>query len=569
MIRTRFWRAPNLVAYLMHTNSTWSSPSGWFKSVVHREFHRLWLLLGFLSILPFIAVPLSGLVFEITDGFIKTSDAPSVQGRNRTNFNEKYDTMAWDEVNGYYTPARDVWLVGLSPRLPGLGVIYTNDAVDRAEFEDFAEVPNSFPLTKSIPDLFLPPQSDKPMSGKVWGLRVKYDCKIVESVSEFTVLSQKAESSIVERCDNAAPGNCIILTTPSGGVITPWNETAAGNVGAYFESGVSKEGTRGAREDKYNGEHPDFEAEEGENSLVFEYAAWQFRRNDTYGEDRLVFDNSVGPSVAGLGSPLVKQGDDYAMNSTFFTVRGDPSGNTTDSDQTTDLSQLMNLDNVVNYTYGLLDVAAPIGVRCVASSALGHAEVDAQTSSFRDFERADPDFHPTYGYGSERFGFGAQYTLNTRFLQHYISGGLSGTEALENSNRYLQFLNADALLRSVNLAYANDAYDLIYGVASGYQNKWTAEGMTSSREGRILVGASLIPGAGVGYFVLALFCLWSALSTALGLLYGFRRRPVEKLSGYEMLREGAERADELKANPEFMNREQFLGNKTLARMPGS
>ena len=90
MLRTPFWRAPNLVAFLMHSNSTWSSPPGWLKAIHYREFHRLWSFLTILSVLPFIAFPLSGMVFEISDGYIATSEHPKVVGRNQTNFNHVF-----------------------------------------------------------------------------------------------------------------------------------------------------------------------------------------------------------------------------------------------------------------------------------------------------------------------------------------------------------------------------------------------------------------------------------------------------------------------------------------------
>ena len=99
MLRSKFWGASNLVALLMHSNGTWSSPSGWIAAIMHREFHRLWCLLALASLLPFIALPLSGLVFELSDGYTSVPDAPLVTGRNISTFNTRYDAITLDEVS--------------------------------------------------------------------------------------------------------------------------------------------------------------------------------------------------------------------------------------------------------------------------------------------------------------------------------------------------------------------------------------------------------------------------------------------------------------------------------------
>jgi hypothetical protein len=86
-------------------------------------------MLAVISLLPFIALPLSGLVFEISDGYISTLEIAFVQGRNSTTFNERY------ELNFY--PAKEAWLVGSAPVMPGIGIIYTNESVDRSKHSAF------------------------------------------------------------------------------------------------------------------------------------------------------------------------------------------------------------------------------------------------------------------------------------------------------------------------------------------------------------------------------------------------------------------------------------------------
>lgn len=562
LLRSR-WAAPDLVALLMHSDSTWSGPSGWFVALRRRKFYRLWSLLALVSFFPFVAIPLSGLVFELSDGYIKTSDTPSVQGRNSTTFNQRYD-------HGFIitSPAQHAWSIGSVPTIPGFGVIYTNGSVDRSDHSDFQKLPNTLPLSESIPDLFLVPQADKPVSGTAWGLRIKYDCSIVRSVSEFTVLSEKATSSIQDSsCGLYLKRNCINLKTPSGNMISLWNTTVNKilNVEAYYEVGIS--GPR--MKMKYHEGHPDFEAEEGNTSLVFEYAAWQYRTTHiTFDDLDFPFNATVEPFIEGMSTPFIKSDNDtYAVNRTFFAFKGDMVDGVSSERPSTDASDLVPSYKFNSGQSQIIDVAPPIGVRCVASSGLGTADLDGVTSTFRSFQRSDPFVDPTYEYGPDRFGYTAQMILRSgEFYQHYISGGLSGHQPNQNGNRYPQFVDGLSLLRSVNLAYALDAFDLMYGVTSGFRREWPEPRLTSSRKGKVLTVASLISSAAVGYLVLALLCAWAALSAGLAAWYGFRRRPADRLDGYAMLRRGADMAGELKADRDFMDGKPFYDSRTLTTL---
>ncbi|KAH7304752.1 hypothetical protein B0I35DRAFT_362799 [Stachybotrys elegans] len=575
MLRSRFWGAPNLVVLLMHSNSTWSSPSGWVNAIINREFHRLWCLLAFLSLLPFIALPLSGLVFEISDGYISTSDAPLVIGRNISTFNRRYDAIT-ARTYASSAPALAAWLTASAPVIPGIGILFTSESIDRSKHSSFERLPNSLSLTEPMPDLFLTPQPDKPVSGKAWGLRIKYNCSTVQSVSQFTILSQKSASSVTSNGED----NAIRLRTPSGDTIALWSSLntvdSAGinfhNTQAYFEVGTRAPLLLPNETDYYDGYNHEFEADEGDASQVFEYAMWQLRVDTLADNSRERFNNTVEPSIEGIGSPIVKRDNGtYVLNDTFFTIEEGiiESGflNKTIGAPIFTLSDLIR-----GSSFGrLLDVAPPIGVRCVSSSDLGTAELDGITSTFRSFQRSSPELDTSNFFtGALRFGRTTQYMLDGQYFQHYQSGGLPGAVPgrIEESRRFEQFVDQDSLLRSVNLAYALDASNLMFDSTSNFKG-WTEPGLTASREGRILTVASLIPGAAVGHLVLALFCVWAALSAGLGLWYGFRRRPADRLDGYVMLRKGADMAADLTENNDFMGGKPYHDSGTLAALPGN
>lgn len=73
----------------------------------------------------------------------------------------------------------------------------------------------------------------------------------------------------------------------------------------------------------------------------------------------------------------------------------------------------------------------------------------------------------------------------------------------------------------------------------------------------------------MGYFVFALFYVWAAMSAGLGLWYGFRRRPENRLDGYVMLRKGADIAGALRGNEELMGGVSYHNSTTLAALPGN
>ena len=393
MLQSSLWRAPDLVAFLQHSNSTWSSPSGWIKAIYHREFHRLWCLLTLASVLPFIAFPLSGLVFEISDGYISNGKNPLVLGLNATTLNQIYTT-----VSG--SAAEMAWRSGAEPIVPGFGVVYTSEDIDRTEHSTLERVPNSLPLTKPIPDMFLAPQADVPVSGEAWGLRAKYDCSVVRKASEFTILTQKSESTIVSVENNTAksPHDFARLRTPSGDSIhlfpLGFGLTNDAGVWGYKEIGASGDGSVL----KYNGSGLE------SKPRVFEFAFWQIRYKSYYddqvgGPEKLPFNKTLDPVIEGMGRPYLLSGGNLTSNNTFFKVK-----TSDDFPEISDLRDLFPGTRPDNGRTEALDVAAPIGIRCVVSSGLGTASLDGTRSTFSNFKKVDPEL-VINGMGQSALGY--------------------------------------------------------------------------------------------------------------------------------------------------------------------
>ncbi|KFZ03946.1 hypothetical protein V502_10534 [Pseudogymnoascus sp. VKM F-4520 (FW-2644)] len=578
MLQTPFWKAPNLVATLMHADATWSNPSGWGKAVYHREFYRLWSLLTLLSVLPFVAFPLSGLVFEIGDGYIKTSEHPIMTGRNPTTYNNV-------AISPLRTP--DAWKMGLTPTIPGFGVIYTPPGLDRSKHSCLKRVPNTLPLTESIPDMFLAPQADVPVSGKAWGLRVKYECSIIRKASELTVLSEKPLSrfSKLFRASGETTYPGAILQTPSGSSIQAFNSSSdpgSMNLWSYSEIGLSVPTDTSATYG--NGSYSD--TVDISDSMVMEYVLWQLQFHSFYDKpnETLPFDSTLGPTIEGMGSPyFLLENKTLVSNETFFKIgqgknftvpRTNNGLYTTLNSSTTDLRDFFDPTQIIDYefrqfTEAIIEVAAPIGVRCVVYSVPGTATLDGVTSTFSNFSRVNPEPQVQGQPGGVLGNMAQQILFGTRFDDFYQPSHLTGlTKFYGNMGRYLRYIPSPALLQSVLLAYGVDALERMYGLTLGAGPEWENTDLTSSDKGKILTIATLIPGRWAGYLVLGLFCLWSVLSVVLGLVYGFRKRPSDRLDGYSMFKLGVDMADDLRHNDQFMNEESLYGNKTLQALPG-
>ncbi|KFY07867.1 hypothetical protein V492_06751 [Pseudogymnoascus sp. VKM F-4246] len=565
MLQTPFWKTPNLVATLMHSGTTWSGPSGWLKAIYHREFHRLWCLLAFISILPFIAFPLSGLVFEIGDGYVRTLEQPFVIGRNTTTYNNATN----------YTPTTPVsWAKAIQPIIPGFGVVYTAPGLKRDDYSCLQKTPNTLPQTESIPDMFIAPQADEPVSGEAWGLRLKYNCSVVRTASEFSILSEKHVSTFIS-VEGPHQGDwpSVKLQTPSGHRIEISNhskELSIDNMWSYSEAGMSVPTAIKATYTENSDDNPADVPVDISESMVFEYALWQLQYHGYYDKanESFPFNSTLGTVVKGMGGPyFMLENKTLVTNDTFFKIGQGLNTSVTDLLDFFSSTQVTDYD-APQYPDPFIDVADPVGVRCVVSSGAGKATLDAVTSTFSNFKRIDPDRAPL-SYTGGVFGHMAQTILSrTSFSNFYAPSRLPRELADDNGlSRYQGFIPSTGLLRSVMLAYGLDALELMYGVPSDPE-KWVHTNLTSSREGKILNIASLIPGNQAGYLVMGLFCLWSGLSVVLGLVYGFRKRPSDKLDGYSMFKQGAEMADDLKHNDVSLRKPSFYGNKALKELPG-
>lgn len=540
MLEQPFWEAPNLVALFQHSNRTWGDPSGWKRSLVRiisrkrRDTHRLWYILSTVSLAFFVALPLSGLAIEKSDGYILTSDRPKVIGRTWDDFNSK-------DKSRYFPNARAAWEIGAPPTLPGFGVIFTPKNLPRDAYEGLKKVPNSLPLDESMPDMFIAPQAENPVAGRAWGLRARYQCDIVSDVSSLTLLNPRTSSRDWQDFNAEEDAGWTLLTRKGRGILDFFE--MKNNIMAYGQVGF------GSRSPIYNGsEGNSFTPEDLDRGNVLEYVLWQFHKNASY-SDVADFSEELNPTIKGLdGSPIVKaENGSFVPNTTFFSavsdiqknIVGKPDGNTSRIPVNQRLiTELANTE--------LSNMADPIGIRCSIISTLGYAHLDPWTSTFDKFEQASkPNFNwnmsesivPSLGTMAASTLYDGQY-INIFFS---INSPLARIHS--NSEAFQGYIKPMDLQRSARLALATDALQLMYDGKHAFQGGWEHPNLTASEEAKVLTPGEFPE---VTRTVIALFVCWALMSVVLGGAYGLRRRMDETMDGYAYFRLSTNVADDIK-----------------------
>ncbi|ODH46635.1 hypothetical protein GX48_07289 [Paracoccidioides brasiliensis] len=548
MLQDRHWQVNDAMVLLMHSGQSWSGFSGWTEclqmSITQKRSvpQRLWYLLAFISLMITIALPISGLSMELFDGFVHTNERATVIGHTKDSFNERNP----DQVS---RRGRLMLQASTPPVIPGAGVVYTPQYLDRSQYGYLESFPNSLPLDEQAPELFLAPQGEYPVAGSTWGLRLGYNCSVVTSESEFTVVGRKPELN--------SEGKVLSYTLGLS--------SQTFNLLAYMEVGVRKVTSYATDQ----GQKERFSHDEKLNDVdIFEYAMWQIRTKATYENERPVnFNNTIASPISGLGGPLIKSDNgSYQVNTTFFEEGQD---------------RLFNQRRYFNLTTEqLLDIiepAPPIGVRCRFVSQPGVATLDPYHSTFHSFIHTLPKplDHKGSEYHADPFGstisdmlftatYGAASVKYEAYEQLFQSTNSPPPEAYSNASRYLGFLQPHIVLQAIMRAFGTEALQLMYDGIQGFEQAYEHESLTASKPGKILG-----PGSVPGVFSIVLFYIWSISCVVLGVVYGFRRRWAETLDGYSFFRFGADRVEDIKGRPDLVGCNKELDqSEGLREIPG-
>ncbi|VUC31155.1 unnamed protein product [Clonostachys rosea] len=549
-LQSKRFRAKNMVGLLNHSGSTWSEPGGWglsftrfvnsgeegkdnigwygvFKSLgwgifnpsnwvegMKRVFgslknYTLWYMLTALSLSFYIGLPLSGLTMELSDGYVKTNIRPEVVGR------------AWEDLHArawwsYPSTIEQAWKAGSPTTIPGIGIIYTAGYIDRGRYEGLQGIPNTLPMDDGLPEMFLAPQGRTPVSGRAWGFRVSYNCSIVEKESQFTARSQK--DRYMEQ---------YVSVGMESHNVHGYAEVVSRAVASY-ESPSS------------------FDPESTSTWDIIEYVLWQLRLPATYPESEVNnFTSKLEPVIQDMESPVEKsENGSWSLNKAYFDKQPQ---NTTIVER--NISRL--LDRII-------DVTPPIGLRCLAVSTFGDADLDPRTSTFSSFEERIPRAYTQSSDAEEPIaGLGStvRKVLSRNYLGFFSSINSRTMSSYSNSMVYGAFLTPQELQKSAMVAFGTETLQLMYDGKYGFEGSWMHPNLSSSIESKIITKGEVPPKV-----VIVPFCIWALGSISLALFFGFRKRRGETLDGFSFYRLGKLHSSQLKDKNFFTAEEPYQVN---------
>ncbi|XP_014552916.1 hypothetical protein COCVIDRAFT_109036 [Bipolaris victoriae FI3] len=518
MLMDPFWRVNNAMVLMLHADNTWSGPGGWGKAIKwvvrmrgtgHKQTRhpgRLWFILALPSMVVFVAWPLSGLCLEMTSGFVRGSpgSAPSVSGFVYSDFNGS---------PGGRSPSKEPQP---DARVPGFGAVYTPQGFDRSKKNFLQQVPVVLPMDEGVEEIFLTAQGKTPIDGKAWGLLLHYECSIVDKLSDMRLLNQRRSSMDVW-------GSKDVRKEPQGKNNGLWDfkpEKWSLNIDAVIETA--------------------YETLLMPNTLP--------RENPCTYEDVLNENSPTGYCYYNTDS-IAAQDNSKMDQKRIFEVL---------------------------LWQGLIGPLSAIGVSCTSKSSVGTADINGVHSTFSNFSRTDTPIPTRRGecarsLGAETLACTLKLQENgwLRWFFDSVGAPLPIDSVQTNNpgfielgfreNVQLAYLQASQLRQSLLKAFSSYAITLMYNdgrdfiAPDGSRLVKTNPNMTAFTAGTVITGnvmPAIIP--------IALFGFWAVTSSALCLVYGFRRRWSAMLDGHTVFRLGVELKDGYKA--------KFMKHSSLAEI---
>ncbi|KAK6538839.1 hypothetical protein TWF694_010404 [Orbilia ellipsospora] len=539
MVMTKFWGPANARVLISLAESTFADPSTWLGRIVklakscslHKDNNGLlWNTLSILSIVGFAAWPLTGLTMQTIDGYsidLGSMERHLVIGRNLSSFNSR---------SGGNTLIRafDLWRLGLTPQLPLLQQIFTLEGSPNI----LNTTANMMPDQANEP-IFLGPQADGPIFGNVFGLAVRYNCSVVTSINKFTILSQRRPKSQTDELQ------------------IPWYPTADGAGTIFFNELPETQ----PYEELYN------------IQMAIELGVGIPVKNLTNITDE-GFDSYV---------PIPGQGGQPGLND-FVVLEVALWQNLTEVELSSVVPEGFKYRHAET-TIPELDGARPgygtaVGVRCLASSDIGYADVDGSTATFRNFEPTVAEHRRLLTYGVKRFQNSIHHLLLSfpklffdetddptiptiwgiylyASLQYYSWTTNAFRDAVGLVGGVIQ---ADELRESVLRAYKSYAVQLMYDGLPDALARWEMRGIAVGTPSK-----TLIRGVVPAEIVFALLAIWGAVIVILALFYQFSRRWTVKLDAFSMFKMGVTRPESI--TPDRLAGRQ--GRQGLESIPGT
>lgn len=558
MLMTAFWAAPNAWHVMVHGEHSWNGIDGWInaiKSVFGKRRRlttpsRLWWILASLTASLFLGLPLTGLTMDVKDGFRKSNNAPRVTGQNWTTFNQRSSRAT-------LAAAHNAWSLAVPPRVPGIGMLYTNSTANRNDpiFSSLNVLPNTVPTDDGVGEVFLAPQAYAPLLGKIWGLVIRYNCTVLQKLEDFTILSHRNGSKpllapVPPAVNSYDVGEYLIeIRNQTVGLSGDINYMIVSELGysneLYGSNSFSAENATQCYFNKSDGATNGYPGLEHDS--ILELAFWQNATSNN---------GLVNP-------PLPSSFYNFNIDTTVAGLNGAYSAPSETGNSTVPMDA--------------------IGIQCKSSSALGTAEVDGTTSTYKNFEKSDTPVTlnvyactPRLALAVPQFIFQGDAATSTWSEDFFTSAEASPSLLTAESDDNVVFalvrpalLQASELRRSLLRAYGTAAVQLMYDGGHGYsfaysgqRYSFTNPNATAYEPTRVL-GRGRIPPALPG----VLLALWALGTCLLSVLYGFNRRWAETLDSFSLFQFGGDASDKVKEIPAFPVKD-FKDHEQLSQLPG-
>lgn len=470
---------------MSHGDKSWSLLSGWriaLASIGRRISGRgqkgsepgpLWFILFGLSVLSWSFV-LSGLTMEVGEGYAAGDKAGTdVFGANASTMSNRL----FEDIAG---EATKMWQYGLEPQLPLAGALYTSSG-NRLQ----ADISKSaiFPSVAS-PDLFLAPQAETPIIGEAWGLAFKYNCSVVQSMHEFTILNRPNDLQPPSPDDFRMPahvfGDAEAYLLAQG----PSNDSSASNL-----EGIVQLGSQTGNGSSYLGGSPELHRAD-----IFEVMLWQS-----------LVPKPESSTFGGFNSTIV--------------------------------------DAPQNYTDSTGAPMAVIGARCLSSASTGLAIINGLTGTFSNFKREDDALQPSadmnfFGMSGLSYVVQGDDTLtsidggNPDWMWPIFSSvGITRLVDQDGNITYFELAQASHLQRSLADSYKHTPIQFMYDNNRDPKRQWFHPNLTAA----VTRSTLKKPKSGIPpLFIVITILAWAGGCVILGIAFGFRRRWSKTLDARSM-----------------------------------
>lgn len=586
--------APLTARELMwHADNNWANPLWWLRAlrssfwvllihIRHRSHASismpgvLWVFLSLAHILIFVAIPLSGLSFEVGDGFAYSIEPARVYGPNASTFNGRrfinFSRMIRRNLEtGRQTSPSSGGLFYAPHGTEKVSMTYFDDqAVEAARNADGANI-----------QVFAGPEVREPVWGTPWGISANISC-IPTRVDQLQMIRHNGHNSSVRICSTV--GGCKLewrdtlevskVNAKNTELDLPVWFNESGNLGLlhavqYYFLLAAADGWTETRTGGYpdTSSHP-YNRLSNHDDLTFDHVIKGSSPEDVT--------NAMLEVILWQARPIVEPDNPSAEIFENYWTNNSP---------------VVSTHNGSSKSFDELHFIGPseyvgFGVHCDIQSAVGSARVDPDQRTFSNFERGKA-YHGPGPYGANS---------SAGSLQTQALAAMAGTVFLSGIWGPLEPQEAtiiDSTVVAVHRAIGSDEWSAwSQGKSGGLPYPpLTTENLTlglykllgesvialmsngggppfaSSDIYKLAPAKYLRSGVVPWQFVLCLLALW-AISTSIAALYAVSfggRRWAPTLSGFELFKFGAQYRDEIH---QFQNLEFEQCSEPLKAIPG-